>query len=59
MAQDIESQKFHIALNVKDLAESIQDYSKRLGCEPQVVVPGNYALWRTETLKLLNSVYSR
>jgi catechol 2,3-dioxygenase-like lactoylglutathione lyase family enzyme len=44
--------RFHIALGVADLAASIADYSARLGMEPECVVPGEYALWRTEGLNL-------
>ncbi len=42
--------RFHIALAVADVAESVIDYSRRLGANPVVVVPGEYALWRTESL---------
>lgn len=42
--------RFHIALAVADVAESVVDYSHRLAMEPEVVVPGQYALWRTDTL---------
>lgn len=42
--------KFHIAIGVADINNTIEDYSKRLGAAPVVVVPGNYALWRTEQL---------
>ena len=42
--------RFHIALAVADVAQSGIDYSGRLGADPVVVVPGEYALWRTETL---------
>lgn len=42
--------RFHISLAVKDLDSSIRDYSQRLGCRPTVVVPGKYAMWRTELL---------
>jgi catechol 2,3-dioxygenase-like lactoylglutathione lyase family enzyme len=42
--------RFHIALAVRDLDESIQDYSHRLGQPPAAVVPGAYAMWRTELL---------
>jgi catechol 2,3-dioxygenase-like lactoylglutathione lyase family enzyme len=44
--------RFHLALGVADLAASIADYSARLGMEPECVVPGEYALWRTESLNL-------
>ena len=42
--------KFHIALSVKNLAESIADYKQRLAAEPVVVVDNEYALWRTAIL---------
>ena len=42
--------RFHIALSVADVAESVIDYSRRLGTDPAVVVPNEYALWRTEIL---------
>ena len=42
--------RFHIALAVRDLGESIADYRTRLGQEPNVVVAGKYAMWRTGLL---------
>ena len=42
--------RIHIAIATQDMAASIEDYSKRIGSQPTVVVPGEYALWRTETL---------
>ena len=42
--------RFHIALAVRDLSESIGDYTKRLGVAPVAVVPGKYALFRTDQL---------
>jgi len=42
--------RFHIALAVADLAASIEDYRHRLGVAPTAVVPGKYALFRTEQL---------
>jgi hypothetical protein len=42
--------RFHIALSVADVGESVIDYSRRLGADPAVVVPGEYALWRTEII---------
>jgi hypothetical protein len=42
--------RFHIALAVKDLNESIGDYSRRLGSAPAVVVAGKYAMWRTDQM---------
>ena len=42
--------RFHIALAVEDLTASIEDYRRRLGVPPTAVVPGKYALFRTEQL---------
>ena len=39
--------KIHIAIGVLDIARSVEDYSKRFGCEPCVVIPNEYALWKT------------
>lgn len=44
--------RFHIAIGVQDIARSVEDYSARLGTEPTVVIPNEYALWRTSTLNL-------
>lgn len=44
--------KFHIAISTDKIAATITDYSARLGCEPCVLVPGEYALWRTAALNL-------
>lgn len=43
-------QKFHIAISTPNLEQTIADYSFRLGAQPSLVIPGEYALWRTETL---------
>ncbi|WP_019937443.1 hypothetical protein [Bordetella sp. FB-8] len=42
--------RFHIALAVANLEASISDYSARLGQAPSAVVPGQYAMWRTDLL---------
>ncbi len=42
--------RFHIALAVADLDASMTDYSARLGQQPQAVVPGKYAMWRTDQM---------
>jgi len=42
--------RIHIAIATHDIAATVQDYAARLGCPPCVVVPGEYALWRTETI---------
>ena len=43
---------FHIAISVADIAQSVEDYTRRLGCPPCAVVPGEYALWRTSGVNL-------
>ena len=43
---------FHLAISVADIAQSIEDYTRRLGCSPCVVVPNEYALWRTSCINL-------
>jgi len=48
----VNRQRFHLALGVADIAASVRDYSARLGCEPEVVVEGEYALWRTHALNV-------
>ncbi len=42
--------RFHIALAVRSLDESITDYTTRLGQAPSAVVAGKYAMWRTDLL---------
>ncbi len=42
--------RIHIAIGVSDIARSVEDYSQRLGGRPSVVIPNEYALWRTEHL---------
>lgn len=42
--------RFHIALAVRELQASIADYSMRLGQQPNAVVAGKYAMWRTDLL---------
>ena len=42
----------HLALAVSNIEQSVADYSARMGVLPVVVVPGEYALWRTEALNL-------
>jgi hypothetical protein len=48
--------RIHVALAVRDLSVSIQDYTARLGVEPCCIVEGTYALWRTDHLNLSISV---
>ena len=44
--------KIHIALGVTDIEASVADYTVRLGAKPELVVPGEYALWRTPILNV-------
>ncbi|UZJ43204.1 hypothetical protein OOT55_11140 [Marinimicrobium sp. C6131] len=44
--------KLHIAISTDKITETVSDYSQRLNAEPSLVVPGEYALWRTATLNL-------
>lgn len=44
--------KIHIALSIDNLEEIVKDYSQRLGCEPEVLIENEYALWRTNTVNL-------
>lgn len=44
--------KLHIAISTDKIAETVADYTKRLNTEPCLVVPGEYALWRTDNLNL-------
>ena len=50
------SKRLHVALAVRDLDASIRDYSERLGVPPSCVVPGTYALFRTNQVNLSISV---
>jgi hypothetical protein len=44
--------RFHLAVGVAAPEASIADDSTRLAQEPECVVPGVHALWRTATLNL-------
>jgi hypothetical protein len=48
--------RFHVALAVHDLNESILEYTARLGAEPCCVVENTYALWRTAEINFSISV---
>ena len=47
---DANMKRFHITLAVRDLDDSIVDYSARLGQRPSATVEGKYAMWRTDLL---------
>lgn len=44
--------KLHMAISTNNIEDSIRDYSIRFGMQPCLVVAGEYALWRTETLNI-------
>lgn len=44
--------KLHLAISTEQIEATIEDYSQRLNAPPCIVVPGEYALWRTETLNI-------
>lgn len=45
-----DAKRFHLSIDVRDITNSIEEYTRRLGCEPALVIPQEYALWRTATL---------
>ena len=44
--------RFHTVLGLSDVEASADDYSQRLGCRPDLLIPGEYALWRTDAVNL-------
>jgi hypothetical protein len=44
--------RIHIAIGVTEIAASVEDYTRRLGSAPVLVVPDDYALWRTDMINL-------
>ena len=38
--------KIHLAIATNNIAATIKDYNQRLECEPTLVIPNEYALWR-------------
>ena len=44
--------KLHISISTDKIEETIADYSARLGMQPCSSIPGEYALWRTESLNV-------
>lgn len=52
--------RFHIAIAVQDIQESMTDYTERLGQAPTAVVEGKYAMWRTDLLNFsINQITER
>jgi len=44
--------RFHLAIAVEDFGASLEAYSRRLSAAPELLVPGRFALWRTELLNV-------
>ncbi len=44
--------KLHLAISTDDIAATVKDYSQRLSAKPCLVIEGEYALWRTDTLNV-------
>ena len=44
--------RVHVALGVTDLRSAVDDYTRLLGREPELVIPDAYALFRTRELNL-------
>jgi hypothetical protein len=44
--------KTHLAIAVSDIAASVAEYTTMLAQEPDLVIDGQYALWRTASLNL-------
>jgi hypothetical protein len=44
--------KVHLAVSVANLDQSIAEYTAMLGLAPELIIPEQYALWRTEILNL-------
>jgi catechol 2,3-dioxygenase-like lactoylglutathione lyase family enzyme len=44
--------RVHIAIGIANIDESIDHYSKKILSKPNVIVPGEYAMWRTNILNL-------
>jgi len=52
--------RIHIALAVANVADSVEDYSDRIGQGPTVVVTGKYAMWRTNQMNFsINEIPDR
>ncbi|MBY6220857.1 hypothetical protein [Marinobacter nauticus] len=44
--------KLHIAISTDKIDQTVADYSNRLGSDPCLIIPGEYALWRTDSLNV-------
>jgi hypothetical protein len=41
-----------LVLGITDVESSAHDYSQRLGCRPDLPIPGKYVLWRSDAVNL-------
>jgi hypothetical protein len=44
--------RLHLAFGVADVESSADGYSQRIGCRRDLLIPGKYALWRTDAVSL-------
>lgn len=44
--------KVHLAVAVTDLEISVAEYTRLIGAAPDLVIPGQFALWRTPILNM-------
>ncbi len=44
--------KIHIAISTDKIAETVKEYSERLGVDPCSYITNEYALWRTESVNM-------
>lgn len=44
--------KLHIAISTDKIDQTVADYSNRFGADPCLIIPGEYALWRTDSLNV-------
>ena len=47
-----EMKKLHIALGVANIEESVKQYSIEFEASPVLIIPGEYALWRSDYLNV-------
>ena len=44
--------KLHIAIGVDNIEDSVKQYSIEFNESPVLIIPGEYALWRTDSLNV-------
>lgn len=45
-------ERVHIAIGVSSLSESISFYEKKFSVSPELIIPHEYALFKTETMNI-------